>query len=76
MKLVFTKNTDKSSEGDISHFQALSTAMAATVGTGNIVGVATAVILGDQVLFSGCGSQHSSGWPRNTVKRFSQSNTV
>ncbi|MFP3326386.1 alanine:cation symporter family protein, partial [Planococcus sp. SIMBA_160] len=29
-----------------SHFQALSPAMAATVGTGNIVGVATAVILG------------------------------
>ena len=46
LKLVFTKNTDKTSQGDISHFQALSTAMAATVGTGNIVGVATAVILG------------------------------
>ncbi len=46
LKLVFTKNTDTTSKGDISHFQALSTAMAATVGTGNIVGVATAVILG------------------------------
>src|SRR5699024_4216857 len=33
-------------EGDISHFQALMTASAATVGTGNIVGVATAVVLG------------------------------
>src|SRR5699024_6011446 len=33
-------------EGDISHFQALMTALAATVGVGNIVGVATAVILG------------------------------
>lgn len=33
-------------EGDISHFQALMTALAATVGTGNIVGVATAVVLG------------------------------
>jgi AGCS family alanine or glycine:cation symporter len=30
-------------EGDISHFQALMTALAATVGTGNIVGVATAI---------------------------------
>ena len=46
LKLVFTKNKDKDSKGDISHFQALSTAMAATVGTGNIVGVATAVVLG------------------------------
>ena len=33
-------------EGDISHFQALMTALAATVGTGNIVGVATAIALG------------------------------
>lgn len=32
--------------GDISHFQALMTALAATVGTGNIVGVATAITLG------------------------------
>jgi AGCS family alanine or glycine:cation symporter len=33
-------------EGDISHFGALTTALAATVGTGNIVGVATAITLG------------------------------
>ncbi|MGD9781234.1 MAG: alanine/glycine:cation symporter family protein [Kiritimatiellia bacterium] len=33
-------------EGDVSHFGALTTALAATVGTGNIVGVATAVSLG------------------------------
>ena len=46
LKLVFSKNQDKKSEGDISHFQALMTAMAATVGVGNIVGVATAVVLG------------------------------
>ncbi|MGX7596510.1 alanine/glycine:cation symporter family protein [Planococcus plakortidis] len=46
LKLTFSKNPDSESQGDISHFQALSTAMAATVGTGNIVGVATAVILG------------------------------
>ena len=31
------------SEGDITHFQALMTALAATVGTGNIAGVATAI---------------------------------
>lgn len=45
MKLVFTKR-DAKEEGDISHFQALMTAMAATVGVGNIVGVATAITLG------------------------------
>lgn len=33
-------------DGDISHFQALMTALAATVGTGNIAGVATAIALG------------------------------
>ncbi len=37
---------EKGAEGDISHFQALMTALAATVGTGNIVGVATAIALG------------------------------
>ena len=33
-------------DGDISHFGALTTALAATIGTGNIVGVATAIALG------------------------------
>src|SRR5690625_4730572 len=46
LKLVFTRRKDDKAEGDISHFQALMTAMAATVGVGNIVGVATAVVLG------------------------------
>ena len=35
-----------SAAGDISHYQALTTALAATVGVGNIVGVATAIHLG------------------------------
>ena len=47
LQLAFSpKRQDKESKGDISHYQALSTAMAATIGTGNIVGVATAVVLG------------------------------
>src|SRR5699024_2893822 len=33
-------------DGDISHYQALTTALAATVGVGNIAGVATAIYLG------------------------------
>ena len=37
---------DKGANGDVSQFGALATAMAATIGTGNIVGVATAVALG------------------------------
>ncbi|HBM15551.1 MAG TPA: sodium:alanine symporter family protein [Lentisphaeria bacterium] len=44
IKLSFQKN--KEGEGDISHFGALATALAATVGTGNIVGVATAIAAG------------------------------
>jgi len=44
LKLVFHKE-DKA-DGDISHFAALTTALAATVGIGNIVGVATAISLG------------------------------
>ena len=37
---------DKDSNGDVSQFGALATALAATIGTGNIIGVATAVALG------------------------------
>ena len=47
LKLAFSPaQQDHKSKGDISHFQALMTALAATIGTGNIVGVATAVVLG------------------------------
>lgn len=37
---------DKNATGDVSQFGALATALAATIGTGNIVGVATAIALG------------------------------
>ena len=37
---------DKEGKGDISQFGALTTALAATIGTGNIVGVSTAVAAG------------------------------
>lgn len=37
---------DKGAEGEVSQFGALTTALAATIGTGNIVGVGTAVALG------------------------------
>ena len=44
IRLSFAR--DHEGEGDISHFGALTTALAATIGTGNIVGVATAVAAG------------------------------
>ena len=40
------KHTPSSAPGDTSHFQALSTALSGTVGTGNIGGVAFAIFLG------------------------------
>ncbi|MDR0569625.1 MAG: sodium:alanine symporter family protein [Clostridiales Family XIII bacterium] len=52
LKLAFGKSNftrgggHDGAEGDVSHFAALMTALAATIGTGNIVGVSTAVILG------------------------------
>lgn len=46
-KYMFAKEDDDSTgEGDVTSFQALCTALAATIGTGNIVGVATAVKAG------------------------------
>lgn len=37
---------DPNAVGEISHYGALSIALAATIGTGNIIGVATAIVLG------------------------------
>ncbi len=44
--LIKRKERRHSAKGDISHFQALMTALAATVGIGNIAGVATAISIG------------------------------
>ncbi len=44
IRLSFSRSAE--GEGDVSHFSALTVALAATIGTGNIVGVATAVSLG------------------------------
>ena len=44
--LALIKRKEPGSEGDITHYQALSVALAATVGVGNIAGVATAIFLG------------------------------
>ena len=44
IRLSFKKDLD--GQGDVSQFASLATALAATIGTGNIIGVATAVTLG------------------------------
>jgi len=44
-KCAFTRHDD-TAKGDISHFQALMTALAATIGIGSITGVATALAVG------------------------------
>ena len=44
IKLSITK--DKNSSGEVSQFAALTTSLAGAIGTGNIVGVATAVLIG------------------------------
>ena len=46
IRVIRGKYDDPDDEGDINHFQALSTALSATVGVGNIAGVATAIHYG------------------------------
>ncbi|AWB83034.1 sodium:alanine symporter family protein [Corynebacterium yudongzhengii] len=46
LRHAFVDSDEDESPGDISNYQALTTALAATVGTGNIVGVATAIAVG------------------------------
>ena len=43
---LFSKEIRKKNESGISQYQAISTALASTVGTGNISGVATAIVAG------------------------------
>ena len=46
VKLIMGKYHDPTSSGEVTHFQALATALSATVGLGNIAGVAVAVSVG------------------------------
>ena len=45
-EILLGKHDDPDDEGQITHFQALSTALSSTVGIGNIAGVAVAISLG------------------------------
>ena len=46
LRVLGGKYDDEKHPGDTSHFQALSTALSGTIGTGNIAGVALAIHLG------------------------------
>lgn len=46
IKVLSGRYDDKRDPGEITHFQALATALSATIGTGNIVGVAAAILTG------------------------------
>ena len=65
IRLSVTKDTNE--EGEVSQFGALTTALASTIGTGNIIGVGTAIALGVPVQSSGAGLPVSSESPPNTV---------
>ena len=63
IKLSVTKDDPSDADGDITQFGALTTALAATIGTGNIVGVARAFCSAARAPFSGCGSPASWASP-------------
>jgi len=46
LQITLGKYDNKNDEGEISHFQALTTALSATIGMGNIAGVAVAISIG------------------------------
>ena len=60
---------DKSQKGDVSQFGALATVLAATIGTGNIISVATAVALGGPGAVFGVGLLACSAFQLNIPRR-------
>ena len=67
---------EEGSQGDVSAFGALATSLAATIGTGNIVGVGTAVALGGPGAVFWCWITGVLGIATNTPKACWQSNIV
>ena len=64
---LFGKRADQTG---MSSFQALATAVAAQVGTGNVAGAATAIVAGGPAHYSGYGSRHFSAWLRFLPKPY------
>ena len=67
-KFMFKDEEDGS--GEVTSFGALCTALSATIGTGNITGVATAIALGGPGALFGWLLRHSLEWRQNTQKVF------
>ncbi len=77
LALKYMVQEEDGGEGDVSSFGALCTALSATIGTGNIVGVATAICAGGPgALFSGCLLLHFSVWQLSMQRDFWQLNIV
>ena len=55
IQVVRGKYDNPADKGEISHFQALTSALSATVGLGNIAGVAVAIAAGGPGAVFGCG---------------------
>ena len=60
--ILFGKYDDKSSPGEVSHFQALTVALSGTIGMGNIAGVAIAINMGGAGAGYYGGGGSSAGW--------------
>ena len=73
IRLSVTKDPD--SPGDVSQFQALTTALASTIGTGNIIGVGTAIFLGGPGAVFCAGLPACSASPPSTPSPSSPSST-
>ncbi|KYC77566.1 hypothetical protein B4092_0833 [Bacillus licheniformis] len=69
LKLAFSRHQDKSSEGDISHFQALMTALALRSAQGISSASPQLLLPAGRAPYFGCGSPPSSEWRRNMLKR-------
>lgn len=74
--LKYMVKNEEGGEGEVTSFGALCTALSATIGTGNIVGVATAIALGGPARSFGCWLPRSSEWRPNIPRVCSPSNTA
>ena len=72
----FTLRGKKADADGMSSFQALTTAIAAQVGTGNITGCATALVSGGPARCSGHGCRRFSAWPPSMQRPCWRSTTV
>ena len=68
IKMSVTKDDPSDASGDITQLGALTTALAATIGTGNIVGVGTAFCSAARAPSSGCGLRASWALPPSTPR--------